>query len=62
MDAVSNYIDVEATGVPFIVIGNKAKIGFSKYTSPNELKAMLDEAVKNSKDGTYLDVIKTVSK
>ncbi len=62
MNAVADYLGVEASGVPFIVIGNGTMKGFSKNLSPDQIKSLLDEAVKNSSEGTYYDVIKTVSK
>ena len=62
MDAVAKYLKVDADGVPFIVIGNGAVTGFSKNVSPIQIKTLLDDAVKNSSEGTYYDVIKTVSK
>ncbi len=62
MDAVAKHLNTKAEGVPFIVVGNSTMTGFTKYASPMQIKSMLDEAVKSSSEGTYVDVIETVSK
>ena len=62
MDAVADYLGVEASGVPFIVIGNSTMKGFSKASSPDQIKNLLDKVVKDSLEGTYFDVVKSISK
>lgn len=57
MGDVAEELGTEASGVPFIVIGDKYFSGFSSTESPAEIKAAIDEYY-NSSD--YQDIVKTV--
>ncbi len=59
MDAVAKELGTEASGVPFIVIGNKYFSGFSAENSPTEFKNAIKEQ-SGSKD--YQDVVAAVKK
>lgn len=59
MDQVAKELGTQASGVPFIVIGDKYFSGFSAESSPNEIKAEIDKQYKN-KD--YIDVVAAVKK
>ena len=54
---VGTYLNVEATGVPFMVIGDQALSGFSASASPDQIKAAIDKAYNANKAGTYKDVV-----
>lgn len=57
MSEVANELGTEASGVPFIVIGDKYFSGFSSTESPAEIKAAIDEYYNNS---DYQDIVKAV--
>ncbi len=59
MDAVAKELDTQASGVPFIVVGDKYFSGFSATTSPDEIKSAIKEQYENKK---YQDVVKAVKK
>ena len=57
MSEVASELGTEASGVPFIVIGDKYFSGFSATDSPNEIKNAINEQYEN-KD--YQDIVKAV--
>ena len=59
MDGVAKELGTEASGVPFIVVGEKYFSGFSAESSPEELKNAIKEAYDNE---DYQDVVKAVKK
>lgn len=59
MSEVAEELGTQASGVPFIVIGDKYFSGFSSTSSPDELK----EAIKNAYENKdYEDVVSAVKK
>lgn len=62
MIRVGNYLNKDANGVPFIVIGDQVIEGFSKSTTPDEMTKALDKAYENIGKNKYYDVIETVKK
>lgn len=61
MQKVGKYLGVDASGVPYIVIGDKVLSGFSKTSSPDEIKSYLDKAYEDLENKQLLDVVKTVN-
>ena len=59
MNDVAEELGVDASGVPFIVIGDKHMSGFAASTTPDEIKETIKEQYE-SKD--YQDVVKAVKK
>ncbi len=59
MDKVAKELGTEASGVPFIVIGDKYFSGFSATSSPEKIKEAIKEQYDN-KD--YQDVVEAVKK
>ena len=59
MDEVAKELGTEASGVPFIVVGEKYFSGFSAEDSPNKIKEAIKEAYDNE---DYQDVVKAVKK
>ncbi len=59
MDQVATELGTQASGVPFIVVGNKYFSGFSADNSPSEIKAEIKKQYEN-KD--YQDVVAAVKK
>lgn len=59
MDQVAKELGTQASGVPFIVVGDKYFSGFSAESSPAQLKTAMKEAYEN-KD--YVDVVAAVKK
>lgn len=59
MSQVAKALDTEASGVPFIVIGDKYFSGFSATSSPEKIKSAIKESY-NNKD--YQDVVESVKK
>lgn len=57
MTNVAKELGTQASGVPFIVIGEKYFSGFSASESPSAIKEAIKEAY-NNKD--YKDVVKTI--
>ena len=57
MDKVAKELGTEASGVPFIVIGDKYFSGFSASASPDQIKNAIKAAYDN-KD--YVDVVDSV--
>ena len=59
MADVAKELGTEASGVPFIVVGDKYFSGFSPASSPEEIK----KAIKNQYENKdYQDVVKAVKK
>ena len=59
MDKVAKELGTDASGVPFIVIGDKYYSGFSSSASPDQIK----NAIKSSYDNKdYVDVVDSVKK
>ena len=56
---VAKELGTEASGVPFIVVGEKYFSGFSSETSPEDLKEAIKEAYNNE---DYQDVVAAVKK
>jgi glutaredoxin len=59
MNDVAEELGTTASGVPFIVIGDKYFSGFSSATSPEEIKESIKNAYENDK---YQDVVAAVKK
>ena len=59
MSNVAKELGTEASGVPFIVIGDKYFSGFSSTESPSKIKAAIDEQYSNS---DYQDIVEAVKK
>lgn len=57
MQAVAEQLGTEASGVPFIVVGDKYFSGFSAQQSPEQIKTAIKEASENSK---YQDIVSAV--
>ena len=57
MKSVADELGTEASGVPFIVIGDKYFSGFSAESSPEQIKNAIKEAYNNE---DYQDVVKAV--
>ena len=57
MDKVAKELGTEASGVPFIVIGDKYFSGFSASASPDQIKNAIKAAYDN-KD--YVDIVDSV--
>lgn len=55
--AVGEYFDVDITGVPFYVIGDKYFVGFGIDSSPQEIENAIKEAYL---DDNYKDIVKHV--
>lgn len=57
MDKVAEALGTEASGVPFIVVGDKYFSGFSSSVSPDQIK----EAIKTAYDNKdYTDIVDSV--
>lgn len=59
MGEVASELGTKATGVPFIVIGEKYFSGYSAENSPEEIKNAIKEAYNNEE---YQDVVAAVKK
>jgi glutaredoxin len=59
MNDVAEELDTKASGVPFIVIGDKFFSGFASDSSPDEIKSAIETAYNNDK---YEDVVAAVKK
>ena len=59
MSDVADELGTEASGVPFIVIGDKYFSGFSATTSPEQLKNAIKEQYESKE---YTDVVAAVKK
>ena len=59
MGEVANELGTQASGVPFIVIGEKYFSGFSSASSPETIKETIKEQYNNN---DYQDVVKAVQK
>lgn len=57
MDKVAKALGTEASGVPFIVIGDKYFSGFSSSVSPDQIKEAINTYYDNSE---YTDVVESV--
>lgn len=57
MQSVAEQLGTEASGVPFIVIGDEYFSGFSASASPEKIKAAIKDAYDNDK---YQDIVKAV--
>jgi len=62
MNKVGKYLDADAGGVPFIVIGDETITGFSESSTPAEITKALDNAYSKIEKNKYYDVIETVKK
>lgn len=59
MSQVAEALNTEASGVPFIVIGDKYFSGFSATSSPDKIKEAIKEQYNNE---NYQDVVELVKK
>ena len=59
MQNVAKELGTEASGVPFIVIGEKYFSGFSATSSPEQIKKAIKDAYENE---NYQDVVEAVKK
>lgn len=59
MDQVATELGTSASGVPFIVVGDKYFSGFSKESSPSQLK---EEIKKQYENKDYQDIVDAVKK
>ena len=57
MGKVAEQLGTEASGVPFIVIGDEYFSGFSASASPEKIKTAIKDAYDNDK---YQDIVKAV--
>lgn len=62
MQKVGKYLNADAGGVPFIVIGDQTIVGFDESSTPDEFASLIDEAYNNIAKNKYYDVIETVKK
>ena len=59
MNQVATELGTSASGVPFIVVGDKYFSGFSKESSPSQLK---EEIKKQYENKDYQDIVDAVKK
>lgn len=59
MKSVAKELGTEASGVPFIVVGEKYFSGFSSTSSPEQIKKAIKDAYENE---DYQDVVAAVKK
>ena len=59
MTDVADYLNIDVSGVPFVVIGDKYTLGFSETTTPNIIiNYIMDEY--NKSESERIDVIEKV--